>query len=111
MFNPTLYFAYNIFLTERSKRASSIRPSLKAFIISCCAFGILSEINNTSFPAKKAAKSISPGFLKLEAPFIFNASVKTKPLNSKSFCNKLVTMFLDKEEGKLALSSNEGTFK
>ena len=79
--------------------------------MSWCAFGILSEINNTSFPAKNAAKSISPGSLKLEAPFIFNASVKTKPLNSISFCNKLVTISLDKEEGKLALCSNEGTFK
>ena len=55
------------------------------------ATGTFSANNNTSFPAKKASKSISPGCLKLLAPFIFNASVKIKPSKFNSFFNKSVT--------------------
>ena len=73
--------------------------------------GILSDINNTSFPAKNAAKSISPGFLKFDAPFIFRASVKIKPWKFKSFCNKSVTIALEIEDGNFFLFSNAGTFK
>ena len=53
----------------------------------------------TSLPALKAAKSISPGALKLEAPFIVNASVKIKPLKPKRSFKIDVTMFSDNVEG------------
>ncbi|CAI8234953.1 MAG: Uncharacterised protein [Flavobacteriaceae bacterium] len=79
--------------------------------MSLWALGIFSEINNTSFPAIKAARSISPGLSKFAAPFMFNASVKTRPLNPRSFCKISVTIFFDKEEGKPFCCSSEGTFK
>ena len=53
--------------------------------------GTFSEKSKISFPARKASKSTSPGFLNLLTPFIFKASVKIKPSNFNSFCNKLVT--------------------
>ena len=40
---------------------------------------LMESLGNSIKNFEGAAKSISPGFLKLEAPFIFNASVKTKP--------------------------------
>ncbi len=51
-------------------------PVRQASLNFLMATGTFSANSKTSFPAKNASKSISPGFLKLLAPFIFNASVK-----------------------------------
>ena len=72
---------------------------------------MFSEINNTSFPAKKAARSISPGLSKFAAPFMFKASVKISPLKPRSFFKISVTMIFDNEEGRPFWGSSEGTFK
>ena len=53
-----------------------------------------------SFPARNAARSISPGALWFEAPFMFKASVMMSPLKSSSFFRRSVTIVLEMEEGK-----------
>ena len=94
-----LYLYFKIFFTEYIKRSSVIIPLSKASLNFLMATGTFSANSKTSFPAKKASKSISPGFLKLLAPFIFNASVKIKPSKFNSFFNKSVTTAYEIEVG------------
>ena len=90
---------FKIFFTECANLSSVNNLSLKACLNFSIAVGTFSAKSNTSFPAKKAAKSISPGCLKLLAPFIFSASVKINPSNFNWFFKISVTTFSDKEEG------------
>ena len=76
-----MYLYFNIFFTECANLSSVNKLSANACLNFSIATGTFSANNNTSLPAKKAATSISPGCLKLLAPFIFKASVKINPSN------------------------------
>ena len=84
---------------------------VRASFILKIAAGTSSGKSKISLPALKAAKSISPGFLKLLAPFMFRASVKIKPLKFNSFFNKSVTIISEIDEGYPGLLSKLGTSK
>ncbi|CAI8270316.1 MAG: Uncharacterised protein [Flavobacteriaceae bacterium] len=70
-----------------------------------------SDINKTSFPALNANISKLPFDLKLESPFISNASVIIKPLKPKSFFKSSVTIEYDKVDGRPIVFSRLGTSK
>ena len=94
-----MYLAISIFFTEYSSLSSEMMSLVIASWIFKIALGISSEIKRTSLPALNASKSINPGDLKFEAPFMFKASVKINPLNCNSFLRMSLTMDLEIEDG------------
>ena len=72
---------------------------------------ILADINKTSLPALKANISKFPLDLKVESPFISNASVIIKPLKPNVFFKSEVTIEYDKVEGRPLTLSRLGTSK
>ena len=77
---PTLYFAFNIFLTEWAKRSSVNLFCLKARFIFFTAFLRSLGIKSISLPAKNAATSMLLILDTSEAAPIFKASVMISPL-------------------------------
>ena len=68
------------------------------------------EIKRTSFPAKRANKSILVSELFGSAPFMLSASVTANPLNPIFCLKSLVTTAGERDVGSLEKVS-EGTFR
>ena len=73
--------------------------------------GMFSETTKTSFPARNAVLSTSPGVKYLLTPCIFSASENTRPSKPKLSLSKSLTTFLDKLEAKFGVLSKLGMLK